>query len=57
MHLLQITFKNIVKKEEIAQNDNILLLPQCFHNNMVILPPFREKGCVAFAHAGLLVRL
>ena len=30
MHLQQTTFENIVAKEEIAQNKQFLLMPQCF---------------------------
>ena len=30
MHRQQTTFENIVGKEEIARNEQILLFPQCF---------------------------
>ena len=31
-NLQQTTFENILTKEEIAQNEQFLLLPQCFHH-------------------------
>ena len=35
-------FENIVTKEEIAQNEQFLLLPQCFQFFLVIIPTLIE---------------
>ena len=40
MHQQQTTFENIVGKEEIARNEQFLLLPQCFLFNQEIVSPF-----------------
>ena len=36
MHQQQTTFENIVRKEEIARNEQFLLFPQCFLLNQKI---------------------
>ena len=40
--LQQTTFENIVTKGEIAQNEQFLLLPQCFQPFLVIIPTIME---------------
>ena len=40
MHQQQIAFRNIVGKEEIARNEQFLLLPQCFLLHQKIVSPF-----------------
>ena len=40
MHQQQAAFENIVGKEEIAHNEQFLLLPQCFLLNQIIVSPF-----------------
>ena len=40
MHQQQMTFENIVGKEEIARNEQFLLFPQCFLLNQKIVSPF-----------------
>ena len=40
MHEQQTTFENIVRKEEIAHNEQFLLFPQCFPLNQKIVSPF-----------------
>ena len=42
MPLQQTTFENIVTIVEIAQNEQLLLLPQCFQLFSVITPIFIE---------------
>ena len=42
MPLQQTTFENIVAKREIAQNEQFLLLPQCYQLCLVIIPIFIE---------------
>ena len=37
------TFEKIVAKEEIAGNDQLLLLPQCFQLNFIIFHSFTES--------------
>ena len=37
---LQTVFENIVRKEEIACNEQFLLFPQCFLLNQIIVSPF-----------------
>ena len=40
MHLQQTAFENIVRKGEIAPNKQLLLFPQCFLLNQIIVSPF-----------------
>ena len=40
MHQQQITFENIVGKEEIARNEHFLLFPQCFLLSHITVSPF-----------------
>ena len=40
MHQQQIAFENIVGKEKIAGNKQLLLFPQCFLQNQIIISPF-----------------
>ena len=40
--LQQPTFENIVTKDEIAQNKQFLLLPQCFQLFSIIKPLFMD---------------
>ena len=40
MHQQQTAFENIVGKEEIAGNEQILLFTQCFQLNQKIVSPF-----------------
>ena len=40
MHQHQKAFENIVRKEEIARNEQFLLFPQCFLLNQIIVLPF-----------------
>ena len=40
MHQQQTAFENIVRKEEIARNEQFLLFPECFQLNQKIIPPF-----------------
>ena len=40
MHQKQTAFENIVGKEEIARNEQLLLFPQCFLLNQKIVFPF-----------------
>ena len=40
MHQQQSAFENIVGKEEIARNEQFLLIPQCFLLNLIIVSPF-----------------
>ena len=40
MHQQQTAFENIVKKEEIARNEQFLLFPQCFQLNQITVSPF-----------------
>ena len=40
MHQQRTAFENIVGKEEIAQNKQFLLFPQCFLLNQKIVSPF-----------------
>ena len=42
-HLQQTTFENIVTKGEIAQNEQFLLLPQCFQLFSVIILTILEN--------------
>ena len=42
-HLQLTIFENIVTKGEIAQNEQFLLLPQCFHFFSVIIPTIIEN--------------
>ena len=46
MPLQQTTFKNTVTKEEIAQDEQFLLLPQFFQLFSVIIPTNIELLCV-----------
>ena len=39
-HQQQTTFENIVGKEEIATNEQLLLFPQCFLLNQKFVSPF-----------------
>ena len=43
MPLQQTTFENIVTKGEIAQNEQILILPQCFQFYSIIVPLIIEN--------------
>ena len=40
MHQQQTAFENIVGKEEVACNEQFLLLPQCFSLNQIIVNLF-----------------
>ena len=40
MHQKRTAFENIVRKEEIARNEQFLLFPQCFLLNQKIVAPF-----------------
>ena len=40
MYLQQTTFENIVRKGEIACNEQFLLFPQCFQLNQITVSPF-----------------
>ena len=40
MHHQHTSFENIVGKEEIAHNDQLLLFPRCFLLNQKIVSPF-----------------
>ena len=40
MHQQQTAFENTVGKEEIADNEQFLLFPQCFLLNQIIVSPF-----------------
>ena len=40
MHQQQTAFENIVGKEEIACNEQVLLYRQCFLLNQIIVSPF-----------------
>ena len=40
MHLQQTDFENIVRKGEIAPNEQLLLFPQCFLLYQIIVTPF-----------------
>ena len=40
MHQQHTAFANIVRKEEIARNEQFLLFPQCFLLNQKIISPF-----------------
>ena len=40
MQQQQTAFENIVRKEEIARNEQFLLFPQCFLLNQIIVPQF-----------------
>ena len=40
MHQQQMAFENIVGKEEIARNEQFLLLPQCFLLNQKMISLF-----------------
>ena len=40
MHQQQTAFENIVRKEEIARNEQFLLFPQCFLLNQIVVSPF-----------------
>ena len=40
MHQQQTAFENIVGKENIARNEQLLLFPQCFLSNQKIISPF-----------------
>ena len=40
MHQQQTAFENIVKKEEIARNEQFLLFPQCFLLNQITVSAF-----------------
>ena len=40
MHQQQTVFENIVRKGEIARNEQFLLFPQCFLLNQIIVSPF-----------------
>ena len=40
MHQQQTAVENIVEKEEIARNEHLLLFPQCFPYNQIIVSPF-----------------
>ena len=39
-HQQQAAFENIVEKEEIAHNEQIVLFPQCFLLNQIIISPY-----------------
>ena len=39
-YLQQTAFENIVRKEEIARNEQFLLFPQCFLLNQITVSPF-----------------
>ena len=39
MHQQQKAFENIVRKEEIAHNEQFLLFPQCFQLSQIIVSP------------------
>ena len=45
MPLQQMTFENIVTKEEIAHNEQFRLLPHCFQLYSVIKPLFKGIIC------------
>ena len=40
MHQQQTAFENIVRKGEIARNEQFLLSPQCFQVNQITVYPF-----------------
>ena len=40
MHQEQTAIENIVRKEEIARNEQFFLFPQCFLHNHKIISPF-----------------
>ena len=40
MHEQQTAFENIVRKGEIARNEQFLLFPQCFLLNHITVSPF-----------------
>ena len=40
MHQQQTAFKSLVRKEEIARNEQFFLFPQCFLLNQKIVSPF-----------------
>ena len=45
MHPQQTTFENIVTKEGIAQNEQFLLLPQCFQLFLIITLIYGDFSC------------
>ena len=57
MHQQQTAFENIVGKEEIARNEQLLLIPQCFLLNQKIISPFVNIYNIMYLFAAELEEL